>query len=124
VAPVGQQDLVGEAGSNLVNGAGNCHRADQFAEQPDGAVPGLDRIEPLRSPRLRARAMIANVEVENLDAAIPLYRELAGDLEVRRFPYKELEVALVGPFLLYSGPLDKAVDVCRRLPPSPPVRRG
>ena len=56
------------------------------------------------------RAMVANVEVENLDAAIPLYRELAGDVEVRRFPYKELEVALVGPFLLYSGPLDTHVS--------------
>ncbi|MEV7341927.1 VOC family protein [Streptomyces sp. NPDC093544] len=56
------------------------------------------------------RAMIANVEVENLDAAIPFYRELAGDVEVRRFPYQELELALVGPFLLYSGPLDNYVS--------------
>ena len=53
------------------------------------------------------RAMIANVEVENLEAAIPFYRELAGDVEVRRFPYLDLELALVGPFLLYSGPLEK-----------------
>ncbi|MFD4527014.1 VOC family protein [Streptomyces sp. NPDC058470] len=56
------------------------------------------------------RAMIADVEVENLDAAIPFYRELAGDVEVRRFPYQELELALVGPFLLYSGPLDTHVS--------------
>jgi predicted enzyme related to lactoylglutathione lyase len=56
------------------------------------------------------RAMIADVEVENLDAAIPFYRELAGDVEVRRFPYRELELALVGPFLLYSGPLEKYVS--------------
>src|ERR1022692_4002933 len=54
--------------------------------------------------------MIANVEVESLEAAIPLYRELAGDVEVRRFPYRELELALVGPFLLYSGPLEKYVS--------------
>jgi predicted enzyme related to lactoylglutathione lyase len=53
------------------------------------------------------RAMIADVEVESLEAAIPLYRELAGDAEVRRFPYRDLELALVGPFLLYSGPLEK-----------------
>jgi len=42
--------------------------------------------------------------------AIPLYQDLAGDTEVRRFPYRELEVALVGPFLLYSGPLEKYVS--------------
>ena len=53
------------------------------------------------------RAMIADVEVEDLEAAIPFYRELAGDVEVRRFPYRDLELALVGPFLLYSGPLEK-----------------
>ncbi|MCU1685742.1 MAG: hypothetical protein JWQ81_6481 [Amycolatopsis sp.] len=56
------------------------------------------------------KAMIANVEVESLDAAIPLYRELAGDIEVRRFPYRDLNLALVGPFLLYSGPLEKYVS--------------
>jgi hypothetical protein len=56
------------------------------------------------------RAMIANVEVEDLEAAIPLNRELAGDVEVRRFPYRDLELASVGPFLLYSGPLEKYVS--------------
>ncbi|MFF5009774.1 VOC family protein [Streptomyces phaeochromogenes] len=56
------------------------------------------------------RAMIADVEVKDLDAAIPLYRELAGDVEVRRFPYRDLELAWMGPFLLYSGPLDKHVS--------------
>jgi hypothetical protein len=52
------------------------------------------------------RAMIADVEVESLEAAIPFYRELAGDVEARRFPYRDLDLALVGPFLLYSGPLE------------------
>jgi predicted enzyme related to lactoylglutathione lyase len=56
------------------------------------------------------RAMIADVEVENLEAAIPFYRELAGDVEVRRFPYRDPKLALVGPFLLYSGPLEKYVS--------------
>ncbi|KPI06130.1 hypothetical protein OK006_6559 [Actinobacteria bacterium OK006] len=55
-------------------------------------------------------AMVANVEVENLDDAIPLYQELTGETEVRRFPYRELELALVGPFLLYSGPLENYVS--------------
>jgi hypothetical protein len=52
-------------------------------------------------------AMVASVEVKSLEAAIPLYHELAGDVEVRRFPYRELELALVGPFLLYSGPVER-----------------
>ncbi|QIY68861.1 VOC family protein [Streptomyces sp. RLB1-33] len=56
------------------------------------------------------RAMIANVEVESLEDAIPLYQDLAGDAEVRRFPYRDLELELVGPFLLYSGPLEKYVS--------------
>jgi predicted enzyme related to lactoylglutathione lyase len=54
--------------------------------------------------------MVANVEVESLEAAIPFYHELAGDVEVRRFPYLDLELALVGPFLLYSGPVEKYVS--------------
>ncbi|MER7927471.1 VOC family protein [Streptomyces sp. NPDC096057] len=53
------------------------------------------------------QAMIANVEVNDLEQAIPLYRDLAGGMEARRFTYKELDVALVGPFLLYAGPLEK-----------------
>jgi predicted enzyme related to lactoylglutathione lyase len=54
--------------------------------------------------------MVADVEVEDLEAAIPFYRELAGDVEVKRFPYLDLELALVGPFLLYAGPLEKYVS--------------
>ena len=56
------------------------------------------------------RAVIADVEVEDLEAAITLYREQAGDVEVRRVPYRDLQLASVGPFLLYSGPLDKYVS--------------
>ena len=54
--------------------------------------------------------MIADVEVDDLEAALPFSRELAGDVKVRRFPCRDLEWALVGPFLLYSGPLEKYVS--------------
>jgi hypothetical protein len=47
--------------------------------------------------------VFANVEVEDLEAAIPLYQALAGDVDVRRFTYKELDVAAVDPFLLLCG---------------------
>ncbi|TDD62895.1 hypothetical protein E1263_02475 [Kribbella antibiotica] len=50
------------------------------------------------------RAVLTNIEVDDLDDAIPLYQELAGDVAVRRFTYKELDVAAVGPYLLLSGP--------------------
>jgi predicted enzyme related to lactoylglutathione lyase len=56
------------------------------------------------------RAVTADVEVEDLEAAIPFYRELAGDVEIRRFPNRDLQLASAGPFLLYSGPLDKYVS--------------
>jgi len=49
------------------------------------------------------RAMIANVPVEDLAAAIPLYQELAGVETVKRFTYEALDLAAVGPFLLHCG---------------------
>ncbi|MFF3890315.1 VOC family protein [Streptomyces sp. NPDC001914] len=55
------------------------------------------------------QAMIANVRVGDLEQAIPLYKELAGDPEVLRFPYKDFQLALVGPFLLVSGPHDENI---------------
>jgi hypothetical protein len=48
--------------------------------------------------------IFANVEVSDLEAAIPLYQELANGADVRRFTYHELEVGAVGPFLLLCGP--------------------
>jgi len=56
------------------------------------------------------RAVIADVEVEDLEAAIPFCRELAGGVDVRRFPHRDLELASVGPFPLYAGPLEKYVS--------------
>jgi hypothetical protein len=49
------------------------------------------------------RAVIANVPVADLDASVPLYQELTGGQDVKRFSYEALELASVGPFLLYSG---------------------
>ncbi|MEV8372913.1 VOC family protein [Kribbella sp. NPDC056861] len=56
------------------------------------------------------RAALTNVEVDDLDTAIPLYQQLAGGADVRRFTYKELEVAAVGTFLLLSGPTENYVS--------------
>lgn len=47
--------------------------------------------------------VLARVFVDDLDAALPLYRELAGGEEPRRFGFRGVELARVGHFLLLSG---------------------
>ncbi|WP_261571256.1 VOC family protein [Frankia gtarii] len=49
------------------------------------------------------RAVLARVYVESLDAALPLYQRLAGDAPTRRFGFRDVELAWVGPFLLVAG---------------------
>lgn len=48
--------------------------------------------------------VLARVEVADLDAALPLYRQLTGTGEVRRFRAGPVELAWVGHFLLLQGP--------------------
>jgi predicted enzyme related to lactoylglutathione lyase len=47
--------------------------------------------------------VLARVFVPDLDAAIPLYQELAQVTAVNRFSFGEVELARVGPFLLLAG---------------------
>jgi hypothetical protein len=46
---------------------------------------------------------LARVFVPDLDAAIPLYQELAEVTEVRRFTFRDVQLAQVGSFLLLAG---------------------
>jgi predicted enzyme related to lactoylglutathione lyase len=39
----------------------------------------------------------------NIDVALPLYQKLTGLAEVRRFRFRDVELAKIGPFLLLSG---------------------
>jgi predicted enzyme related to lactoylglutathione lyase len=55
------------------------------------------------------RQVVANVPVDDLDDAIPLYQELSGAEAVHRFGYQGLEVAFVGSFLLIQGDLTDVV---------------
>ncbi|WP_329139124.1 VOC family protein [Streptomyces sp. NBC_01476] len=48
-------------------------------------------------------AVVARVFVEDLEAAIPLYQELAGVKQADRFAFRDVRLARVGPFLLLSG---------------------
>jgi len=47
--------------------------------------------------------VLARVYVDDLEAALPVYRELAGGSEPRRFGFRDVTLARVGPFLLLSG---------------------
>jgi predicted enzyme related to lactoylglutathione lyase len=46
--------------------------------------------------------VLARVFVSDLDAAIPLYEELA-QARAERFGFRDVELARVGPFLLLAG---------------------
>lgn len=47
--------------------------------------------------------VIARVFVDDLDQALPLYQRLADTDQVKRFTFRDVELASVGPFLLLSG---------------------
>lgn len=47
--------------------------------------------------------VLARVFVADLDAALPVYRELAGGTEPKLFDFRDVRLARVGPFLLLSG---------------------
>jgi predicted enzyme related to lactoylglutathione lyase len=70
----------------------------------------VGRIPRLEGKMSNIRALVANVEVDDLEAALRLYQSLAGEEAVRRFSYQDLELALVGPFLLISGAIEKHVS--------------
>lgn len=46
--------------------------------------------------------VLARVFVPDLDAAVPLYEELA-QAEAERFSFRDVQLARVGPFLLLAG---------------------
>lgn len=47
--------------------------------------------------------VIVRVFVDDLDQALPLYQRLAGTDQVKRFTFRDVELASVGPFLLLAG---------------------
>jgi hypothetical protein len=57
----------------------------------------------------RVEQVLARVYVDDLDTALPLYERLAEGAPVRRFSFRAVELAWVGPFLLLAGtPADLA----------------
>ncbi|MFJ4920341.1 VOC family protein [Streptomyces sp. NPDC088725] len=66
--------------------------------------------------------VVARVFVDDLEAAIPLYQQLAQTAAVNRFAFHEVQLAQVGPFLLLSGDTaafrDRVATVLvRQIPP-------
>ena len=66
--------------------------------------------------------VVARVFVDDLDAAIPLYQQLAQTTVVNRFGFRDVRLAQVGPFLLLSGDTARYRDrvatiLVRHLPP-------
>ncbi|MGT2425097.1 VOC family protein [Amnibacterium kyonggiense] len=59
------------------------------------------------------RAVLARVEVDDLETAIDQYRRIAGVDAVRRFTHGSIELAWIGPFLLLHGPR-RALEAARR----------
>lgn len=51
------------------------------------------------------KQVVANVPVDDLEQAIPLYQALSGTSDVHRFEYQALQLAFVGSFLLIQGDL-------------------
>jgi hypothetical protein len=52
------------------------------------------------------KAMVAHVEVDDLEAAIPLYQELSDEEKVVRFSCKDVPLVHIGPCLLMGGAID------------------
>ncbi|MFJ5231369.1 hypothetical protein ACIQBJ_15905 [Kitasatospora sp. NPDC088391] len=50
-----------------------------------------------------ALATLARIYVDDLDTALPTFTALAGEPARLRFPYRDLELARVGGFLLIAG---------------------
>ncbi|CAM5337249.1 VOC family protein [Streptomyces tanashiensis] len=57
---------------------------------------------------MKIDSVIARQRVDDLDAAIPFYERLTGRT-ADRFAFAAVQLASVGPFLLFSGP-DEAVQ--------------
>jgi len=57
------------------------------------------------------RTVLARVFVDDLEAALPTYRTLAGDeAEPKLFDFRDVRLARVGPFLLLQVPADRRAD--------------
>jgi predicted enzyme related to lactoylglutathione lyase len=54
--------------------------------------------------------VLARVYVDDLDDALPLYADLAGEPAVRRFSFDGMRLAGVGPFLLIEGAAEDVRD--------------
>lgn len=57
--------------------------------------------------------VLARVFVDDIDLALPIYQRLSGDDAPRRFQFRDVDLAWVGPFLLLNVPTDQRADYAR-----------
>jgi hypothetical protein len=55
-------------------------------------------------------SVVARVFVDDLEAAIPLYQQLAETTAVNRFGFRDVQLAQVGPFLRHLPPVIAAIQ--------------
>jgi predicted enzyme related to lactoylglutathione lyase len=58
-------------------------------------------------------SVLARVPVEDIELALPLYVALSGTSDIRRFSFRDVELAWVGNFLLLCGPPESMEDYQR-----------
>jgi hypothetical protein len=75
-----------------------------WPELPGSAGAGHTcRRAPVALTMTNINGVLARVFVSGLDAAVPLYQELAGVADVSHFAFRDVQLAQVGPFLLLAG---------------------
>ncbi|WGL51641.1 hypothetical protein P5P86_16975 [Nocardioides sp. BP30] len=60
------------------------------------------------------RSVVARVFVDDLDTALPAYEALAGGVETKRFEFRDVRLAWVGPFLLLQVAPERRAEYERR----------
>jgi hypothetical protein len=56
------------------------------------------------------RSVLARVFVDDVDLALPTYQKLSGEPAPRRFRFRDINLAWVGPFLLLDVPAEQRAD--------------
>ncbi|MGC5166895.1 TetR family transcriptional regulator [Luteimicrobium sp. DT211] len=106
--PDARASLLAEVGTAAVGHAIHAWTAEPSSDLDALLVEAFDVLgvgasATLPSAREGVRTVLARAYVDDLDAALPLYRELSGGAEPHRFGFRGVRLARVGLFLLVEG---------------------
>ncbi len=88
------------AGRQLVDARLAGHRG-KTRERKKNRLTGV--VSAMTSEKPTILGVLARIYVDDIDAALPLYRELADGASPHRFAFRRLRLAKVGSFLLIEG---------------------